>query len=338
MFQVSIPIPALKVVNSYLIDADGELIIVDPGIGLPDSIKSLSDQLKMYGYSIRDIKHIVVTHLHIDHIGGAHIIQKASDAEVYINPQERENIREIVEFTGDTLMIYRKNLVENGGPSSLVEELANHHPGFLNKQMYSHTRFDHLVSDGEEIKASDTVLNVIWTPGHSRGHICLYLREKAILITGDHVLPNITPNIRIPLSEDDDPLNEYLESLVKLLDIRIEKYLPGHGPPSTDFYKRVVELQKHHINRLLEINNLLSHERLNIYEMATKMKWDIAMPWEKFPLIQKFFAFSEAAAHVRYLYNKGLLKRRFVDGVYYYKSILTGEELMRELERRIIGK
>ena len=335
LLRVSIPIPALKVVNSYLIDAGDELIIVDPGIGLPDSIESLKKQVEEYGYSIESIRHIIITHLHVDHIGGAYYLQKASNAEVYIHETEVQNINEIVRALDDTLTIYREVLEANGVPSNVIEMLATHHPGFVNRRNYSQIIYNNLLSDGDRIEVSNMTLETIWTPGHSRGHICLYLPSMKILISGDHILPTITPNIRIPLREDEDPLNEYFMSLKKINEKTIDLYLPGHGKPSRDIYSRIVELRRHHIERLLEVNRLVSKSGKTIYEMATKMDWDIDLPWEKFPIIQKFFAFSEAAAHVIYLYKKGYLDRKAVDHTYVYRSVLGEDELRKRLEEEI---
>jgi|Deesub1362A_J573_1020465.scaffolds.fasta_scaffold00003_5 glyoxylase-like metal-dependent hydrolase (beta-lactamase superfamily II) len=336
LLRVSIPIPALKVVNSYLIDTGDDLVIIDPGIGLPDSIKSLERQLDEYGYNIEDIRHIIITHLHVDHIGGAYYLQKVSGAEVYIHETEVQNINEIVMALDDTLTVYREVLESNGVPTEVIDMLATHHPGFVNRKIYSEIKYDNLLSDRDRIRVSNTTIETVWTPGHSRGHICLYLPKTRMLLSGDHILPSITPNIRIPLREDEDPLNEYFESLKKVGEKPIDIYLPGHGDPSKDIFNRVDELRRHHIERLLEVNRLVLKGGKTIYEMATKMDWDIDLPWKDFPLIQKFFAFSEAAAHVIYLYKRGYLSREMTDQVYLYRSIIEEEELRRRLEEDIL--
>src|SRR5437660_12860612 len=91
------------------------------------------------------------------------------------------------------------------------------------------------VEDGEIITLAGERYRVIWTPGHSDGHICLFRERDGVFIAADHVLPRITPNVGL-YSEYDraNPLGDYLTSLRKVADLPATSVLPGHGAPFED--------------------------------------------------------------------------------------------------------
>src|SRR5205807_2299272 len=74
-------------------------------------------------------------------------------------------------------------------------------------------------------------LRVEWTPGHSPGHICLYENEDKLLFAGDHMLPELSPNIGLHPQSTPDPLHEYLEGLERMAAYGPRKIMPAHGRP-----------------------------------------------------------------------------------------------------------
>jgi glyoxylase-like metal-dependent hydrolase (beta-lactamase superfamily II) len=126
-----------------------------------------------------------------------------------------------------------------------------------------------------------------------------------MLLSGDHVLGDITPNITV-WREEDDSLGDYLESLDKVAQLEVDLVLPGHRTSFTDCRGRIAELKEHHRNRLDEVLAILDGGGRTVYEIASKMTWDIkAKTWGDFPVVQKWFAVSEAAAHLRHLEIRG---------------------------------
>ena len=139
--------------------------------------------------------------------------------------------------------------------------------------------------------------------------MCLYERNKKIFICGDHILVDITPNI--PLwSDDRNPLKEYLMSLDKVYGLDVDIVLPGHRRIFKDHKARIRELQLHHQLRLNEVISILEKGEQNTFQVASQMTWDInCKSWELFPPGQKWFAFGEAMAHLKYLEEKGEIGR-----------------------------
>lgn len=149
----------------------------------------------------------------------------------------------------------------------------------------------------------------IETPGHTRGHICLYEPEKRVLVAGDHILNEITPNITL-WSYDRNPLKEYLSSLNKVSKYDVELVLPGHRSLLGDPEKRIRELKKHHEMRAEEVVGILMDGPQNAFQVAAKMSWDIDCDsWDLFPMTQKWFATGEAIAHLKYFEGQGLIQR-----------------------------
>src|ERR1700676_4641013 len=112
---------------------------------------------------------------------------------------------------------------------------------------------DMRVEAGETIHLPGWSLRTIWTPGHSPGHVCFYSEDRKLLISGDHVLPRITPNISVHTQQPSNPLGDYLESLLKLQNLSTDEVLPAHEYRFSDLKGRLEEIIAHHADRLEEI-------------------------------------------------------------------------------------
>jgi len=158
-----------------------------------------------------------------------------------------------------------------------------------------------ILTDDDTIRTGDYNFRCIETPGHTKGHTCLYEAEKKIFICGDHILIDITPNIQC-WSDLENPLKDYLASLEKVRELDVELVLPGHRRVFKNHGERIDELTEHHYRRIEEVLTILNNEAKNAYQVASGMSWDINCDsWEQFPLAQKWFATGEAIAHLRYL-------------------------------------
>jgi glyoxylase-like metal-dependent hydrolase (beta-lactamase superfamily II) len=195
----------------------------------------------------------------------------------------------------------------NGFPERELLEIAHTHPGF--KFRAKGPLSFHILKEGDILRISDYVFHCLETPGHSKGHMCLYEPNKKILVAGDHILRDITPTISL-LDDDWDPLKNYLESLDKVYQLDIELVLPGHREVFKDAKERIQELKNHHAKRLDEIIAILRKGRKNAFQVASQMTWDIVYDsWDLFPVSQKWFATGEAISHLKYLEEKGIVRK-----------------------------
>lgn len=105
------------------------------------------------------------------------------------------------------------------------------------------------IADGDRI---DDEWEVLWTPGHDPGHVCLWRASDGVLLCGDLLLPGFTPNIQ-PSFDGSDALGDFLASLARIEQLPIRVVLPAHGNPYKDAQGRARELRAHHLRRLAQL-------------------------------------------------------------------------------------
>lgn len=141
------------------------------------------------------------------------------------------------------------------------------------------------------------------------------------MVSGDHVLFDITPNINY-WPGFDCPLKHYLANLEKVKNFEVALVLPGHRRLMNDLKKRVEELQQHHQQRLNEIIATLQEGEKTAYEVTPKISWSIkSRDWEDFPPAQKWFAFGEALAHLLFLQDEGKVTTHSREGKIYFSLV-----------------
>jgi len=170
---------------------------------------------------------------------------------------------------------------------------------------------DRRLRDGDLIDLPGRKLRAVHTPGHTPGHICLHLEDADRLFTGDHVLPDITPHIGIyPYDRNDvDPLGDFLDSLHRVADLGTLDALPAHEWIFPDVAARAVQIRQHHEEKLEQLHAQLSElaEPPTIWETAAMMTWN--RPWADLPPMLRGMAAGEAAAHLRTLEARGVIRR-----------------------------
>jgi len=245
-----------------------------------------------------------ITHMHADHAGLVSTLA-GEGAIIYFGRADAEIIRSTATEHWEKQINFARKC---GFPEEEIAKAIGSHPG----RRYSPNNSLNLCvsKDGDRISADDYLFECIETPGHTEGHICLYEPSKKILICGDHILVDITPNITLA-SEERNSLKEYLMSLDKVYDLDVELVLPGHRSIFRNHKERIRELKQHHQARLNEIISILGKGRQNVFQIASQMTWDIDYKsWDLFPPAQKWFAFGEAMAHLKYLEEEGKVERQ----------------------------
>jgi len=302
LFRLEIPLPnsPLKFLNSYVIRSSGRNLIVDTGLNRRECLDAMKSGLQRLGIDLAKTD-FFITHLHADHFG---LLSKlvTGTSQVFFNRPETE----LIEASGwwERMVAYA---AKNGFPEKELREAIKSHPGreFASEWIPEIS----ILKDGDQVIAGDYRFECVSTPGHSLGHTCLYEPNKKILVAGDHILIDITPNIQC-WSDEQNPLRNYLASLDKVNELEIDLVLPGHRRLITDHKKRIAELKEHHERRLKEILSILGDDPQTAYQVASQMTWDLDCDsWEEFPRAQKWFATGEAIAHMRYLERKGLIVR-----------------------------
>lgn len=317
LYRIQIPLPKnpLKVLNSYVIKSKGRNLIIDTGFNRPECKDAMFSGLEELGIDLNKTD-LFITHLHSDHSGLAAALV-TDNYRVYASLPDSITINEGVYPVYWTKL---GNFFKSYGfPLESMENALQKHPGNAYSPDFE-LNFT-LVGEGARITAGDYDFRVVETPGHTPGHLCLYEPVKKILIAGDHILDDITPNISIWQGMA-DPLGSYLQSLEKVSRMDIELVLPAHRKLIADHQKRITELTDHHRVRLDEVLGILESGEADAYETASRMTWDMTYKcWEDFPIAQKWFAFGEAAAHLDHLAVKKLVRREFKNGRFVFSLL-----------------
>ena len=303
LFRLKIPLPdsPLKYLNSYVIKGDRKSLIIDTGLNRTECLEAMRTGLGTIGVDL-EAADIFITHLHADHFGL--VTKLATDtSQVYFSRPEKELIES---WEGFGAMIAYAG--QNGFPEEELQAALDKHPGAkYGSEWIPEMK---LLEDEDEICVGNYNFRCVATPGHTMGHICLYEADKKILVAGDHILIDITPNIQC-WSDVQNPLKHYLSSLDKVYDLKIDLTLPGHRRLIDSHQARIDELKRHHSDRLAEVLSILEKGAANAYQVASQMTWDIdSESWDAFPVAQKWFATGEAISHLRYLEEDGKLLRK----------------------------
>jgi len=316
--RIEVPLPRspLKAINSYVLTTGKRSLVIDTGMRRPECEEALRAGLEELAVDL-STTNFFITHLHADHMGLVSELATET-SRVYFNRPDGElidsGIQEPGQFYGPVIARARRG----GFSGAEIDAALRGHPG-LKYSPATYPAYDY-VDDGDELEIGDYRFVVVATPGHTPGHLCLYEPDKKILLSGDHVLGDITPNITM-WRENDDSLGDYLESLDKVAKLDVELVLPGHRTSFADCRGRIAELKEHHRHRLDEVLEILTGWRGTAYQVASKMTWDIvAKSWEDFPVVQKWFAVSEAAAHLFYLERRGKIVFEERDGLLLYSA------------------
>jgi glyoxylase-like metal-dependent hydrolase (beta-lactamase superfamily II) len=176
---------------------------------------------------------------------------------------------------------------------------------------------------GETITCDDFSFEVMLTPGHAPGHICLYEPDKKILFSGDHILPTITPHVGLHPQSGANPLGDYLDSLERLKKLEVKLVLPGHEQPFTEFRERIEGISLHHKLRNAEILAALDSDTKTAFELTTSITWlhDVnGVGWHKLVSWDKRMAILETLAHLEAMRAKGELDKFNRDDILYYRQ------------------
>lgn len=312
--RIEIPVPfPIGSVNCYFIE-DSLPTLIDAGFYSEDSLRRVSLALEKIGYRFSDVKRILLTHGHIDHVGLAGEIFRISGAEVFIHPPDRDKtIWGPEKKVEERIEGFSRFLREAGLPETLIQTLSH--------QMSEHFKrffpdeFDmKYIGGGESFAFDEFSLKVLLTPGHTPGSVCFFDPKEGRLFSGDHLLENISPNPLIEIENQDlnrdyKSLSSYLSSLEVIRNLDVALILPGHGFPFSDHRKRIDAIIGHHRMRKKEILNILktySERASGLHGMTL-----FAISQQLFPNLEGydiFLGLSETRAHLQILEGEGVVR------------------------------
>ena len=311
--RVELPDNPLQYLNSYVIKGKTRNLVIDTGFNRPACRASLCAGLNALDIDLQKTD-LFLTHLHADHTGLVGLFA-GQGCPIYMHPVDYQYLCD--SENGSTWQFTEDNFMREGMPAEDIKmQFSNQARTYSPKINFP----IHAVRDGEMLYWADMELQVIHTPGHTKGQCCLYLPVQQIFFTADHILFDITPNIQV-WSNMKDALDQYFQSLDKVRDLPVQLALPGHRKGSTEISKRITAIKAHHARRLQEVQAIVTaHPGWTAFEIAPHMTWSMrGKQWHEFPPTQKWFAMGETLAHLEYLLHHGVLEKKVVaDIVHYY--------------------
>jgi len=320
---VKVPIPdnPLGFLNCYLVTGKDGWLMVDTGWHTPEALNTLRAGLQQLGLTFADIATIVVTHVHPDHFGLAGRLKQISPhTKLLAHHWELALIESrYIKFT-DLQRRMGIMLRRHGVPDLDVPALET--ASMPAMEFVTITMPDEPLYGGEILNTGVYSLEVIWTPGHSPGHICLYEPQQQLLFAGDHILPQITPNVSYHVQSGDNPLGDYIYALQKVQKLPVTKVLPAHEDVFTDLPGRIKEIIAHHGRRKEEMHYLIQDRPHTAYQIASHITWDIAgLNWEQFPTHLQRAAVTETIAHLEHMRWEGTITRVEQAGLSLYVAV-----------------
>jgi len=307
---ISIPTPfPVGPVNVYLLEGD-PLTLIDAGPLTDEALEALHAGLRKLGYALRDVEQLVITHAHHDHFGQARRIVEESGATLLSSRENRYPLEEFDTWWEDRIAFVSDLVIKEGAPvESLGEIDIVRGIGQYAAPVAELTPLD----DGDEVRMGGAPWQALHTPGHALGHLCFYHQESRLLLSGDHLLRDITSNpvLETPRRgkrERPRSLPDYIQSLRRVRDLDVERALPGHGAPVHDHREHIDSILTHHAVREALILQILREGDRTVYELG------VALFGGELPGVELFLVMSEIIGHLDILELEGKIRHLEQDG------------------------
>lgn len=255
---------------AYLVqDAAGDMHIIDPGWNLEENLGIVEAALAKAGLRGRGPASIIVTHLHPDHMGMAERLRSRHGSPVVMHRLEHQAQQVFAERASEAGSV-EADLDLWGVPTARRGQVRGYAAGMPRSVVPGDVLVDHnglLPIPGQSIR-------VVHTPGHTPGHMCLFDEGRALLFTGDQLLPKVTPGVGATTTPHDNAMAQYLNSLAGLLDFEPCQSLPGHEFRYRGIAARARQIAARHLGRSGEVAVVLGREPQAVpWRVAEQLTW-----------------------------------------------------------------
>lgn len=260
---------------SIVTDDAGGVHVIDPGSDSADNLTALTAAIEATGHRLAQVRSIIATHLHHDHLGLAQRLRAATGAPIVLHSEEQTALDRLA-TARPTIESETARLLDFGVP-------VERHAEILQLVGRSATpvslRADVLVGDGQLLDVPGRQMRVIHTPGHTPGHLTVVDEDAGLAFTGDHVSPVLHPGLGLGGDDGHNPVLQYQGSLRRLADLGVDEAVPGHGYRFVGLAKRCAEHAQHHQRRTDEVASTLALlPGASIFEIAARLTWSVG--WE----------------------------------------------------------
>ena len=320
VYRIPLPLPndGLRAVNVYALVHGADLLLIDSGWAIPGARAVLDQALAALGATAGDVRRILVTHVHRDHYTQAIYLRREFGVPVSLGIGDRESLA-ISMDAGRVPLQNQLAYLRLLGAGDIADRVAGLQ-GPRDPYKTGWEAPDEWLRDGQVIAHGGRSLDVVATPGHTRGHVVFHDAGGGLLFAGDHVLPTITPSIGFEPMLSDDPLGAFLGSLALIRYRPDARLLPAHGPLTDSAHARVDELIAHHGRRLDEAEAVIRGGAQTAREAAARLKWTRReRTLDELDPFNQMLAVTETAAHLQLLAAQGRATRHEAGGLRYYQ-------------------
>jgi len=308
--QLELPsITGMKTVNSFLIKGNG-LTLVDAGEGTEESYQVLKTSLASHNIAIKDLDEIIITHSHVDHIGGAGRLSIEGDIKVRLSNRVQPWASNVKEKWGS-----RGNIIKDTLSGLMPKTLVQMSEGMYSEMKETMLKIWHDIPL-ENIETFD-ILNpaieingeqwkMLYAPGHSYNQNCFYHEKSGNLLSADMLL-KITPTPVLEPSLEDPSIRskgilDMMESYKLFDDLKLEKVFPGHYNIIYNGHEVISEQIKRIHQRKEETYQSIKSGKRNIVEIYNEVyKGKINFP--AFNMLIGYLDLLEDEGRIKYHYN-----------------------------------
>jgi glyoxylase-like metal-dependent hydrolase (beta-lactamase superfamily II) len=228
--RLPLPWPGVPHCNAWAIAAGSGIVLVDTGMHEPGSLAQLERALEQVNLRFEHVRLLACTHAHSDHWGQAAPIIERAGCELWMHPNHEHATRNY--GRPQAALARRLEVARQSGVSEQALRRHAERAKDLPSGVAALVEPERALLPGVEIETDLGTWTVHETPGHAPSHVCLFQRERRLLISGDHLLGRIS--LFYDYGWTPDPVGEFLASLdvVERLDARLA--LSGHGKPFVD--------------------------------------------------------------------------------------------------------
>ncbi|HVX70173.1 MAG TPA: MBL fold metallo-hydrolase [Mycobacteriales bacterium] len=319
--RIPLPLPndGLRAVNVYAITGSDGPVLIDSGWAVANARELLQSGLREIGAELGDVQRFLVTHMHRDHYSQAIHLRRDFGTRVALGAEERWSL-ELVRRPGRKAAEEQVALLTTLGAADIAEKMHRGNGGHHDPAEWALP--DEWLANDQWIGANGRDLEVVETPGHTRGHVVFYDTANSLLFAGDHVLPTITPSIGFEPAMTDDPLGSFLKSLAIVRSRPDAMLLPAHGSVVPSAHARVDELVEHHRIRLDQMCDALAGGAETAAAVAGIVTWTRReRTLAELDVFNQFLAVCETGAHLQLLVGQGRATMQERDGIRYYAVV-----------------
>jgi glyoxylase-like metal-dependent hydrolase (beta-lactamase superfamily II) len=309
----------ISYINTYLVEGKTDNLLIDTGWNTPTALNALTGELKNYGFELKAITQIVITHIHPDHYGLSGRLKQLSGAKLALSEIDAKFIDSRYIDMNPLLEEIRRFFISSGVSHDEVSKFGE--SSLPLREFVIPATPDIKLKDGKKISIAPFNFRVISVLGHSPGHICLYEPKRKLLFTGDHVLPEMIPHIGFHPQSGPDPLGDYIDSLNELKKLEVNLVFPGHGPAFSGLRQRIEQILQYHEQKKWDILGTMESEGRTALQIAMAIPWmtDInPCEYIDLELQNQRRALMETLAQLQHLLKQGTIRRVQKDEVYYY--------------------